>query len=117
MIDQASFAHRAVRAGLAIAVVLGLAACDRIKDRHKAEVWTMYQSNPLDLSARVHFATFNSRLKGEQKEGEATPNQSNCEMAAGVLNEKIRSANSGAQPVRYWCEKGRYKAEADAKDE
>lgn len=117
MIDEASFGRAAFRAGLALAAVLALAACDKIKDRDKAEVWTMYQSNPLDMSARVHFATFNSRLKGEQKKGDPTPNQFNCEMAAGVLNEKVRSANNGGQPVRYWCEKGKYKETADTKSE
>jgi hypothetical protein len=115
MIDNGSFGHAAMRAGLALAAVLGIAACDRIKDRDKAPVYTLYQSNPLDLTARVHFATFNSALKGEQKTGEKSVNQSNCEMAAEVLNEKIRSANNGGQPVRYWCEKGKYKAAA--KDE
>jgi hypothetical protein len=117
MIDQASFGRTAMRAGLMLSAVLALAACDKVKDRNKAEVWTLYQSNPLDTTARVHFATFNSALKGEQKKSDPTPNQYNCEMAAGVLNEKIRSANNGGQPVRYWCEKGKYKAEADAKGE
>ena len=77
----------------------------------------MYQSNPLDLTGRVHFATFNARLAGEQKDGGETPNQYNCEMAAGVLNEKVRSANNGAQPVRYWCEEGKYRQAAEAKGE
>jgi hypothetical protein len=117
MIDEASFGRAAVKAGLAVAAALTLAACDKIKDRDQAEVWTMYQSNPYNLTARVHFATFDSKFKGEQKAGEATPNEHDCEMAASVLNEKIRSANNGAQTGRYWCEKGRYKEVADAKAE
>jgi hypothetical protein len=117
MIDEASFGRTAMKAGLVVAAVLALAACDRIKDRDKAPVWTMYQSNPYNLTARVYFATFNSKLKGEQKKGDPTPDQYRCEMAAGVLNEKIRGANDGAQPVRYWCEKGKYKEVADAKVE
>jgi hypothetical protein len=112
MVDEASFGRAAMKAALVLVAMIGLAACDKIKDRDKAEVWTLYQSNPLDLTARVHFATFNSRLRGIQKKGDPTPNQYNCEMAAGVLNEKIRSANNGAQVMRYWCEKGKYKAEA-----
>ena len=112
MIDQASFGRTAMKAVVVLATMLAVAACDRIKDRHRAEVWTMYQSNPFDLTARTHFATFNSRLKGEQDAGDKTPNQYNCAMAAGVLNEKASSANNGKAPVRYWCEKGKYRAEA-----
>jgi hypothetical protein len=117
MIDEASFGRAAIKAGLVVVAVLALAACDRVKDRDKAEAWTMYQSNPTNLTARVHFATFNARLEGERKQGAPTANRYNCEMAAGVLNEKIRTANDGAQPVRYWCEKGKYREVADAKAE
>jgi hypothetical protein len=117
MIDEASFGRAAIGTGLALVAMLALAACDKIRDRDKPEVWTMYQSNPYDLTARVHFATFNSKYKGEQKKGAPTPNQYDCEMAADVLNEKIRNSNNGAQTVRYWCEKGKYKETADAKAE
>ena len=113
MIDDA-FSRRgraAVVAGLALAAMLGLAACGKHKDN--GLVYTLYQSNPLDLTARVHFATFNSALRGEQKDGEHSVNQYNCEMAAGVLNESVKRANNGTQTVRYWCEKGKYKAEAE----
>lgn len=117
MIDASSFGRRAIMAGLALAAVPGLAACDRIKDRDKAEVWTLYQSNPYNRVAGVHFATFDSNFKGEQKKDAPTPNQYDCEMTAGVLNEKVRGANAGAQTVRYWCEKGKDKEVADAKPE
>lgn len=117
MIDEASFGRSAMKACLAAAALLGLAACDRITNGDKAEVWTMYQSNPYNLTARVHFATFNAQFTGEQKKGAPTPNQYDCEMTAGVLNDKIRSANNGAQTVRYWCEKGKYNEVADAKAE
>jgi hypothetical protein len=114
MIDDAFFrrCRVAVAAGLALTAMLGLAACG--KHRDNGSVYTLYQSNPLDLTARVHFATFNSALGREQKDGGQSVNESNCEMAAGVLNESVKRANNGIQKVRYWCEKGKYKADAEA---
>lgn len=93
--------------GPALAAALALAACKK----DEAPVYTLYQSNPLDLAARLRFATFDIPNKGIAKNGGKPINRTNCEMTAVALNTMIRRANNGAQPVHYWCEQGKYREE------
>lgn len=94
--------------GMALAAALALAGCNR----DKAPVYTLYRSNPMDLAARLRFASFDIPDKGMEKKGDKPLNQTNCEMTATALNVMIRQANNGAQPVHYWCEAGPYRATA-----
>lgn len=76
-----------------VLVVIGLAACDRLKLTN--ESYTLYRNSPLDVgeSMRIHVATFDTE-HGEDY------NRQNCEIARELFQQ---------QPgviARYWCEKG-----------
>jgi hypothetical protein len=95
----------ALAAAFGLAAILGLAGCNKAAP----PVYTLYHNSPLDASVRAHFAIFDTVAGGGQPAGARPLNQDNCDMAAGVLNDRIRSANQGGQPVRYWCEQGPYR--------
>lgn len=81
----------------ALAVVAMLAGCGAAD----SGPYTLYRSSPVDPSMRVHWATFDAA------EG-ADYNSENCIMAADLLQENLRKLNNGAEPIRFWCEKGAF---------
>lgn len=75
---------------MAAGLLLFLTACDQVDE------YTLYRSSPLDLSARIHLATFDASDRNPY-------NQQNCE-----ITKELFAKQSGVN-VRYWCEKGRYR--------
>lgn len=62
-----------------------------------AGAYTLYRSSVMGPNARIHVATFDSKDGNDY-------NQGNCDVA-----RQLFVAQPGVT-VRYWCEKGRYKA-------
>lgn len=73
----------------AVAVIAG---CDSRTPTH-----TLYRSSTATPNARIHVATFDSKDSDEY-------NRENCQFAMDLFQ-----AQPGVK-VRYWCEKGRYRA-------
>jgi hypothetical protein len=74
----------------------------------EAAVFTLYRNSPLDVSLRVHWATF------DVKDTDPTYNQNNCMMAARLLNANVTATAEAKGKLRYrgvgfWCEPGTYK--------
>lgn len=86
----------------ALLLALSLAACQKA-----SPTYTLYRNSSLDPNLRIHWASFDAADSGM---GTMTYNQENCEMAADLLRKNLRSLNNGAEPVRFWCEKGKFKA-------
>jgi hypothetical protein len=76
---------------MAIAVAL-LGACQGSDD-----AYTLYRGSAADPRLRVHVATFDAA------DGEVY-NRENCHIAANLF------ARQPDVTVRYWCEKGRFRA-------
>jgi hypothetical protein len=65
-----------------------------------SEIYTLYRNSTgtaLGENARIHIATFDSSEKGDYNRG-------NC-----IIAEELFKGQPGVK-VRYWCEKGRYRA-------
>lgn len=90
-------------------LILLVSACERAEQ--EAPSFTLYRNSPGDLSARVHWGTF------DVQEGGASHNRNNCEMAARLLNANanaskfIRAGKEVSARVGFWCEPGRYSPE------
>lgn len=80
-----------LRMAPALAAALSIAGCDGDRD-----VWTLYRNSPIDLSARVHWATFDADEPRDY-------NLRNCQMAADLLNKQA------PRGIRWWCGAGRYR--------
>jgi hypothetical protein len=87
----------------ALTFLLSLSACGR------EPTFTLYRTSSYARGMRIHWATFD--VAGPTASYEpTTANQGNCQMAADLLNKNVREGNGGAQPVRFWCEKGPYRS-------
>lgn len=65
-------------------------------------VYTLYRNSALDANMRLHVATFDA------DEGEGY-NRENCESARSLFSRQP------GVTVKYWCEKGYYRKEPEAK--
>ena len=84
-------------------LVLSLSACNGKDSQDKASgknVYTLYRSGAVIQSVRIHVATFETAGESEYW------NKDNCEQVAGILDQ---AKTKEKYPVRFWCEKGRYK--------
>jgi hypothetical protein len=75
---------------------------------------TLYRNSPLDLSLRVHWATFDAPE-------DVNVNLDNCEMDARILNANasafaVKSGKPPDSPVGFWCEAGAFKKEGQVPD-
>jgi hypothetical protein len=77
----------------AITAILALGACGQAD----AETFTLYRNSVTDPNMRLHVATFDAREDGRY-------NRENCEITQDLF------AGQPHVTVRYWCEKGRYRA-------
>lgn len=78
-------------AGTIIAITL-LGAC-----QPSGDAYTLYRGSAADPRLRVHLATFDAAE-------DDTYNRDNCRIAADLF------AQQPGVTVRYWCEKGRFRA-------
>jgi len=69
--------------------------------------YTLYRNSSLDSAARIHWASFDANDSGG---GSNDYNRQNCEMTVDLLRANLRRLNDGREPVRFWCEKGGYRA-------
>ncbi|GGC94733.1 hypothetical protein [Chelatococcus reniformis] len=88
------------------AVALALVAVPTRAEEPPANsrTYTLYRKSTVDPNERVHWATFNADQSGSY-------NQTNCELAARLLNINLAQAN-GAERVNFgvfWCELGNYR--------
>ena len=68
------------------------------------DTYTLYRNSPTDPAMRVHWATFDADESGDY-------NGENCQMAVDLLTDNLKRLNGdGYAPVRFWCEKGTYRA-------
>lgn len=82
---------RRINERLVVLALLALAGCDTL-----TPTYTLYRSSTTG-PMRIHVATFNSNDGVEY-------NRENCQVAMGLFQRQ-----PGVK-VRYWCEKGRYRA-------
>ena len=61
------------------------------------EPYTLYRNSPIDITMRIHVATFDTNHGREY-------NAENCFIAADLWEKEARHP-----AVRYWCEPGRYR--------
>ena len=71
---------------------IALASCDS-----STTAYTLYRSSLYSPGGRLHIATFDSNDGSEV-------NRENCQTAADLFHSQPEIK------VRYWCEKGRYRA-------
>jgi hypothetical protein len=81
-----------MRTALGIVAAAFLGACQPSSD-----AYTLYRDSAADPRLRVHVATFDAA------DGDAY-NRDNCRTAADLV------AGQPGVTVRYWCEKGRFRA-------
>lgn len=73
----------------------------------KAETFTLYRNSGTSTDLRVHWATFDA------DESSTSYNQTNCTMAARILNANMKTLSGAAYDPRigFWCEPGRFEEE------
>jgi hypothetical protein len=84
------------------AVLVFAAACSQSS---ADPIYTLYRNSPVSPAARLHWATFDAA-----DQGTGTTNRANCQSAASLFNAKLAELAGDAQPERFWCEKGRFRA-------
>jgi hypothetical protein len=76
-------------------------------DGYSQDSATLYRNSPLDLSIRVHWATFDTENSNDY-------NMNNCELAARVMNANVDASavaagNERNPMVGFWCELGGFR--------
>lgn len=98
-----------MRRALLTFLFVAASACQRPAE--EARAFTLYRNSPADQSLRVHWGTFDVR------DSDPNYNQSNCMMAARLLNANANTSDfvhAGEEMnsrVGFWCEPGRYSKE------
>lgn len=91
---------RTLLLGSALLMAGGCSAVNAIGDRYDncmgQDAYTLYRSSATNNAIRVHVATFDT-TSGDQY------NAGNCETTKNLFQYQTRV------PVKYWCERGRYK--------
>lgn len=96
---------------LAVLVSLLLGGCNQTVSG--SPTYALYRNSPLDRNLRVHWATF------DVSDSQSEFNQSQCEMAARLLNANLIASTGEGQKnpypgVGFWCERGSYSAKGPA---
>jgi hypothetical protein len=80
-------------------VVGVLTGCDDVGNNEA----TLYRNSGLDLSLRIHWASFDA------EESDPMYNLRNCLMAAKLLNYNLQTQNENLNSRGFWCEPGSYR--------
>lgn len=84
-----------------VMLALALPGCSEEKSP-RSPVYTLYRNAPVDLTMRVHWATFDADEPGNYNLG-------NCQMASDLLNKNLREKMGDGTRLRFWCELGPYR--------